>query len=454
MRLVYTLLLGLATPLILARLAWRARKQPAYLRHVGERFGFYRQKPSRPLIWLHAVSVGETRAAEPLVKALATAHPRHQILLTHMTPTGRETSEQLFGERVLRCYAPYDLPGCAARFLRHFRPRVGVLLETELWPNLIHVSRKAGVPLYLVNARLSERSARGYARFAGLTREALGGLTAIGAQTDADAQRLKQLGAREVTVTGNLKFDRGPSARDLELGRYLRGLFGAEVVHHPGASRYPSSERRGELTTAPSLERAPLLGQEGSHRARAVVLAASTREGEEELVLDAAAGLPEDVLIVIVPRHPQRFDDVARLLERRGSKFQRRSENRPIAADTRFVLGDSMGELFAYYAACDVAFIGGSLLPLGGQNLLEACAAGKPVLIGPHTFNFAEATRLAVEAGAAIQVKDTAELATTLAALLADETKQSRMGAAGRALMLEHQGATGRTLALLGFPAD
>jgi 3-deoxy-D-manno-octulosonic-acid transferase len=423
MRLVYTLLLAAATPLVLLRLVWRARKQPAYLQHVRQRFGFYGRKPSHPLIWLHAVSVGETRAAEPLVQALMAAHPQHQILLTHMTPTGRETSEQLFGERVLRCYAPYDLPGCTARFLRHFRPRVGVLLETELWPNLIHASREAGVPLYLVNARLSEGSARGYARVAGLTRDALAGLTAIGAQTDADAQRLKQLGAREVTVTGNLKFDRGPSARDLELGAHLRALFGA--------------------------------GEQGSQRrTRAVVLAASTREGEEELVLDAVAGLPQDVLIVIVPRHPQRFDDVARLLESRGLKFQRRGENRRIAAHTRFVLGDSMGELFAYYTACDVAFIGGSLLPLGGQNLLEACAAGTPVLIGPHAFNFAEATRLAVEAGAAIQVQNAAELGTELAALLADGRKQARMGAAGRALMLRHQGATARTLALLGLKRD
>jgi len=458
MRLLYTLLLALGTPLILLRLLWRARRQPAYMRHIGERFGFYREKPSRPLIWLHAVSVGEVRAAEPLVKALADTHPQHQILLTHMTPTGRETSKQLFGERVLRCYVPYDLPVCTARFFRHFRPRLGVLLETELWPNLIRASLKAGVPLYLVNARLSERSARGYARVAGLAREALAGLTAIGAQTDADAQRLKHLGAREVSVTGNLKFDRGPSPRDRELGAELRALFGGrpaasaslDLADHPGASRHPSSERRGEETpTTPPASRAPLLGQEGNDRARPVVLAASTREDEEELVLDAVAGLHREVLIVIVPRHPQRFEDVARLFEKRNLKFQRRSDDRRIAPDTRFVLGDSMGELFAYYAACDVAFIGGSLVPLGGQNLLEACAVGKPVLIGPHTFNFAEATRLAVEAGAAIQVKDAAELGTALAELLADKPKQDRMGAAGRALMLEHQGATARTLALL-----
>jgi 3-deoxy-D-manno-octulosonic-acid transferase len=415
MRFLYTLLLTLATPAILLRLVWRARKQPAYLRNVGERFGFHGQTPTRRLIWVHAVSVGETRACEPLVKALEATHPEHQILLTHMTPTGRETGEQLFGARVLRCYVPYDLPWCIGRFLRHFRPRLGILMETELWPNLIHASRAAGIPLYLVNARLSERSAHGYARVAGLTGDALAALTAIGAQTDADGQRLQALGARSVVVTGNLKFDRGPRPQDLELGARLRERFG----------------------TAPH---------------RLTVLAASTREGEEELVLDAVSELPEDVLIVIVPRHPQRFDAVARLLQARGLRFQRRSEDRAVAADTRVVLGDSMGELFAYYVACDVAFVGGSLLPLGGQNLLEACAAGKPVVIGPHTFNFAEATRLALDAGAAIRVADAHELGVALATLLGDSESRARMGAAGRALMLQHQGATARTLALLDFP--
>lgn len=412
MRLLYTLLLTLATPVILVRLAWRARKQPAYLRNVAERFGIYRRAPAQPLIWLHAVSVGETRAAEPLVKSLQAAHPDHTILLTHMTPTGREASEQLYGARVLRCYVPYDFPACVGSFLRHFRPRFGVLLETELWPNLIHASRRAGVPLYLVNARLSERSARGYHRVAGFTRAALSALTTIGAQTEADAQRLLALGARDVVVTGNLKFDREPRPEDLELGLQLRRQFGAE---------------------------------------RPIVLAASTREGEEELVLDAAATLPEASLLVIVPRHPQRFDAVARLLERRALRFQRRSDDRAVAPATRIVLGDSMGELFAYYAACDLAFIGGSLLPLGGQNLLEACAAGKPVLVGPHMFNFAEATALAVAAGAALQVAGPVELARTLARLLDDPRERARMGEAGRAFMRQHQGATARTLALLGL---
>jgi 3-deoxy-D-manno-octulosonic-acid transferase len=458
-RFLYTVLLALATPLILLRLMWRARKQPAYLRNVGERFGFYAQTSKRPLIWLHAVSVGETRAAEPLVKALEAAHPEYQILLTHMTPTGRETCEQIFGGRVVRCYVPYDLPPCIRRFLRRFQPRLGILMETELWPNLIHASRAAGVPLYLVNARLSERSAQGYSRFAGLVRDALTGLTAIGAQTEADRQRLLGLGAREVVVTGNLKFDRGPRPQDLTRGAHLRKLFrgafspAGEVA--PIALTQSSAARAARAS--PPLQTGlsqHAMARFGLEEGRPVVLAASTREGEEELVLDAISGLPDRALLVIVPRHPQRFDDVAHLLQRRGIQFQRRSEEHAVAAETRVVLGDTMGELFAYYAACDVAFIGGSLLPLGGQNLLEACALGKPVVIGPHTFNFAEATRLAIEAGAAIQVADTQQLGVVVAALLGDSSRRERMGAAGRTLMLEHQGATARTLALLALPAD
>jgi 3-deoxy-D-manno-octulosonic-acid transferase len=397
-------------PFALVRLSWRGRKQSGYLRHIGERFGRYDTPPDRPVVWLHTVSVGETRAAEPLVKALETAYPDHRILLTHMTPTGRETGEQLFGTRVLRCYLPYDLPWAVAGFLRHFRPRLGVLVETEIWPNLIHGCHRRGIPIVLVNARLSERSARGYARVAGLTRTALHELTGISAQTQADASRLRHLGARSPVVTGNLKFDRGPKPEDLARAQHFRALFGPQ---------------------------------------RLVFLAASTREGEEELVLEALAAAPPELLTVIVPRHPQRFDQVAQLISRRGLGLQRRSEDAPIRPETRVLLGDSMGELFAYYAACDVAFVGGSLLPLGGQNLLEACAVAKPVLIGPHTFNFAEATRLAVEAGAAIQVPDARALVEALLDLLRDGEKRRRMGEAGRTLMLQHQGATQRTVELL-----
>ena len=409
-RAVYSTLLHLLVPFVLLRLVWRSRRQPAYLHHIPERFGFYSFTVPAPVIWLHAVSVGETRAAEPLVKALRERWPDHRVLLTHMTPTGRETGEQAFGDGVSRCYLPYDLPWAVARFLSHFRPRLGLLLETELWPNLIHACHARSIPLYLVNARLSERSARGYARIAGFTQSTLQELAGVAAQTEADAQRLTALGAPQVTVCGNLKFDRSPRPQDLELGERFRTWFGERLVF----------------------------------------VAASTREDEEEKVLAAVQlSAQPGLLTVIVPRHPQRFDAVARLLAERELAYQRRSEGNPVAASTAVFLGDSMGELYAYYAACDLAFVGGSLLPLGGQNLLEACAVGKPALVGPHTFNFEEATRLAVDAGAALQVGDERELGRVLAELLADRERRTRMGQAGLALMGQHQGAAQRIVALL-----
>ncbi|HZR02085.1 MAG TPA: lipid IV(A) 3-deoxy-D-manno-octulosonic acid transferase [Burkholderiales bacterium] len=408
-RLIYSIIVVALLPLALLRLAWRARRQPEYLRHVGERFGFYRIPSVQPLVWIHAVSVGETRAAEPLVRALRAAHPDYRVLLTHMTPTGRQTSVQLFGDEVLRAYLPYDLPFAVNRFLRHFRPALGVLMETELWPNLIHCATDAQIPVALVNARLSQRSARGYARLGRLIEDTLSRVAAIGAQSQTDATRLRELGGKSVEVTGNMKFDRSPGAEDLQLGRALRSRLGT----------------------------------------RFVLLAASTREGEEELLLDALNDLLGEILLVIVPRHPQRFEGVARLLARRGIHYQRRSDDSPIASITDVVLGDSMGEMFAYYAACDLAFIGGSLLPLGGQNLLEACAAGKPTVVGPHMFNFSEATRLALEAGAAVQIADVKALREVVGTLRTNAARRARMGEAGKKLMLEHQGATARTLQLI-----
>ena len=410
-RLLYTLALYLLVPGALWHLWRRSRRQPEYLEHVGERFGRYSFEVDGPVIWIHAVSVGETRAAEPLVKALAERHPDHRILLTHTTPTGRATGEQLFGDRVSRAYLPYDLPFAVNRFLDHFRPRAGILMETEIWFNVAHACAARDIPLFLVNARLSERSARGYGRLAVLTKAALRSLRGIAAQTEADAERLTALGAGAIEITGNLKFDVAPSAEMEARGRELRRLFGSS---------------------------------------RPILLAASTREGEEPLVLDAFEQIDiAGMLLVIVPRHPQRFDEVARLLDARGLKWQRRSTAEPVSADTRIVLGDSMGEMFAYYGACDVAFIGGSLLPLGGQNLIEACAMGKPVLIGPHTFNFSEATDLAVDAGAAIRVADPAQLATQAARLLNDESLRNAMSTAAAAFAATHRGATARTLQLI-----
>ncbi|MGZ5126958.1 MAG: lipid IV(A) 3-deoxy-D-manno-octulosonic acid transferase [Burkholderiales bacterium] len=409
-RSLYSVLIYAMLPYVLSRLAWRSRREPGYRAHVGERFGHYRSEPvSGPLIWLHAVSVGETRAAEPLVRALEARYPDHRLLLTHMTPTGRRTGESVFGDRVLRCYLPYDYPGAVRRFLDHFRPRMALLMETEIWPNLIHACKAREIPLYLVNARMSDKSYRGYTRFASLAQESMSGLTAVAAQSQDDAQRLHSLGARAVTVTGNVKFDATVPADQVERGRAWRITFGQ----------------------------------------RQVLLAASTREGEESLILDAYAKMSPPPLLMIVPRHPQRFDDVAALLEKRGLRYQRRSTGRTVTADTQVLLGDSMGEMAMYYAACDVAFIGGSLLPFGAHNFIEACAVGKPVLLGPHTYNFAEAAERATEAGAVLRVEDAMDLAGTVNRLVADTTALLRMGARALEFSRAHQGATCRVMSML-----
>jgi 3-deoxy-D-manno-octulosonic-acid transferase len=408
-RLGYRLLLWLLFPWVLMHLWWRGRRQPGYREHIAERFGWYQTRPVRPVIWLHAVSVGETRAAEPLVRALAARYPGHELLLTQMTPTGRDTAQQLYGGAATIVYLPYDYPGAVARFLTRFRPRLGILMETEIWFNLVECCARRGLPLLLANARLSEKSARGYELVAPLTRAALGGLAAVSAQTRADAERLQRLGARRVEVTGNLKFDVALAPQLLTLGAQLK-------------------QRIGQ---------------------RQVLLAASTREGEEELVLEALSHIRvEGLLLLLVPRHPQRFDEVAVLLAKRNLNYLRRSDEHALPPDCRVLLGDTMGEMAAYYVACDLAFIGGSLLPYGGQNLIEACAVGRPLLFGRHMYNFAEASRLALVAGAAIEVADAAVLAERAGELLADQAALARMSQAALAFSRAHQGATARNLAL------
>jgi 3-deoxy-D-manno-octulosonic-acid transferase len=363
-------------------------------------------------LWIHAVSVGEMRAAQPLVAALRTAHPDVPLLLTCMTPTGRATAESLYGSFARIVYLPYDYAGSMCRFMRRMRPRVGILMETELWPNLIHAAAHESVPLVLANARLSERSARGYARLPALTRACLQRIEVVAAQADADATRLEQLGARTTHVTGNLKFDIAPPPELLERGAVWKAKWGQ----------------------------------------RPVLLAASTREGEEAPLLRAfAEAAPAEVLLVLVPRHPQRFGEVAVLIETAGLAYQRRSalDGAEVNPGTRVLLGDSLGELFAYYAACDVAFVGGSLQPLGGQNLIEAASVGRPVLVGPHTFNFEEATRLAIEAGAAMRVNDAAALLDHALKLLGDAAARARMGEAGLAFAARHRGAAARVEVLV-----
>jgi 3-deoxy-D-manno-octulosonic-acid transferase len=419
MRLLYSFLWWLAMPLVLGRLWWRGRKEPGYRRHLGERFGYYGRTPGpdqqlRRTIMVHAVSVGETRAAEPLVEALLRAWPDCRILLTHMTPTGRATGKALFGkhgERVIQSFLPYDTGFMVGRFLRHFSPSVCILMETEVWPNLIAGCDSHGVPVALVNARLSERSLRRGQRFGGIMMEAARGITLAAAQTEADAARIASLGAPQVAVTGSIKFDVVPPEAALQTGAMLRSHFAR----------------------------------------RPVLLCASTREGEEALILDAFQALadkPPGMLLLLVPRHPQRFDEVARMVEERGMSLARRSAL-PEQVGAEVLLGDSMGEMFAYFAACDCAFIGGSLLPLGGQNLIEACAVGKPVLVGEHTFNFLQATEEAVAAGAALRVPDAAALMGEAARLLSDDGARARMSEHALSFAKRHRGATLRTVELL-----
>ncbi|SFD64349.1 3-deoxy-D-manno-octulosonic-acid transferase [Massilia yuzhufengensis] len=415
-RALYSLAWWLALPLVLARLWWRGRKEPGYRAHWAERLGFPDAAPSTRLtLWVHAVSVGETRAAEPLVEALLLAYPDSRILLTHMTPTGRATGAALFGhhgERVLQSYLPYDTGFMVARFLRRFTPRVCILMETEVWPNLIAGCARAGVPVALVNARLSERSLRRGRKMGALMTDAARAITLVAAQTEGDAERVRSLGAPTVAVTGSIKFDVVPPASALEKGAWLR-------------------------------ERV---------KRRPVFLCASTREGEEALVLDAwqrAPDKPQDALLAIVPRHPQRFDEVEKMIAARGLSVTRRSTLDGGALQADVLLGDSMGEMFAYFAACDCTFIGGSLMPLGGQNLIEACALGKPVLVGEHTFNFAQATDEAVQDGAALRVADADALIAAALRLLEDDAARAAMGAHALAFAGRHRGATLRTVELL-----
>ena len=407
---LYTALWWLALPLLPLRLWWRGRREPGYRDHVGERFGRYAASvavPDGDVLWVHAVSLGETRAAAPLIARLRHDHPRATILLTHMTATGREAGRALQDDRIIQAWLPYDVPFAVNAFLDRFKPRAGMLMETEVWPNLVAACAARDLPLLLVNARLSAKSLAGYRRLAALTQPMFAALRGVAAQTADDAARLTAAGARNVVVTGNLKFDVIVPDEALALGRELRARFGAQ---------------------------------------RPVWLAASTRDGEEPLILDALAraALPDNALTVIVPRHPQRFAAVADLLEARGIPFIRRSDHRDVPADVNVVLGDSIGELLAYCAAADIAFIGGSLEPLGGHNLIEPIAMGTPTLVGPHTFNFAEATMRAVEAGAALRVADADALLAEVAVLLRDPARREALRAAALAFRAAHRGAVDR----------
>jgi 3-deoxy-D-manno-octulosonic-acid transferase len=412
---IYSACWWLALPLVLLRLWWRGRKEVGYRQHIAERLSLVGANFPSPLIWVHAVSVGETRAAEPLIHALLEKYPQHHVLLTHMTPTGRATGADLFlnEPRVTQSYIPYDTLSLTQRFISKINPSICLLMETEVWPSLIDSCSVAGIPIALINARLSARSLKRAQWFDGLIGDALRKINVVIAQTRADAERLHTLGAQTIIVAGSLKFDITPPEAMLTIGSQWRQQIGDRLV----------------------------------------LLCASTREGEEVLLLDAymAATLDPRVLVIMVPRHPQRFDEVERMLEARGLRWQRRSQwtTENVPESTQILLGDSMGEMFAYYAACDLAFIGGSLLPLGGQNLIEALSCGKPVLVGPHTFNFKQVTADAIAVGAAIRVPDAQHVFSSVSQMDPTSKDYQAMSDVAIQFCVEHQGATVRTLKLL-----
>jgi 3-deoxy-D-manno-octulosonic-acid transferase len=401
----YSLLLRLATPVYLARLWWRGRREPDYRRQWGQRLGFAAGAPRPGPVWIHAVSLGETLAAAPLLAALREQHPGLRVLLTHGTATGLQAGRRLLREGDAQAWAPYDTPGAVRRFLRSWRPAMGVVMETEVWPNLLLGAQRAGVPMVLANARLSPRSQARGQRLRWLLHPALARFARVLAQTRGDADRLAASGGIGVAVMGNLKFDSQPSPEQLALGRRIR----ADLQ-------------------------------------RPVLLAASTREGEEQGLLQAYSVLPSPrPLLLLVPRHPQRFDAVAALVTAAGLSCTRRSAwpagTPPPPADVW--LGDSVGEMPMYYAGADVALLGGSFEPLGGHNLIEAAACGCPVVMGPYTFNFAQAAEHALAAGAAERAPDMAT-AVRVAADLASSPRRATLAAHALEFAAEHRGAARR----------
>jgi 3-deoxy-D-manno-octulosonic-acid transferase len=414
MLILYTLLLRLLLPFALARLLWRSLRAPAYRRRIGERLAFEGSAPRPADVWVHAVSVGEVQAAAPLIRHLLTREGPQRVLVTTTTPTGAARVGELFGESVSHHYTPLDLPGMVGRFLDGARPRLILVMETEIWPNTLDQAARRGIPVVLANARLSERSARGYRRLQPLTRKTLNRFHWIAAQAEADARRFLVLGAEtgRVRVTGSIKFDQPLPATLRERAEVLRRDWGP----------------------------------------RAVWVAASTHEGEEEPLLEThrriRAAVP-GALLVLVPRHPERFDRVAELVGRAGLTLVRRSTRTPCAPETAVLLGDTMGELAVFLAAADAAFIGGSLMPVGGHNPLEAAAVGVPVATGPQVFNFDAVMELLVSEGAAVIVQGPRDLTVLLVRWLADATERARVGENGRRVVEENRGALGRLIALI-----
>ena len=415
MRTLYTLVMYLMTPVILFRLAWRGLRYREYFSRWRERFGYFvSPELDRPIL-VHAVSVGEFNAAVPLIEALMQRYAERRFVITTITPTGSERVRAQFGDRVFHVYLPYDLPTAVRRFLDRIRPSFAVVMETEIWPNLFIACRERGVPIVLANARLSQRSLLRYRPVASLARRALRCCAFVAAQSQTDARRLLRLGAdpQRLSVAGNLKFELAVPESLASERDALRALWGA---------------------------------------ARPVWIAASTHDGEDELVLRAHIRLLRmhpDALLLIAPRHPERFRSVLALSQQLGLACRVRTQHGQPQADTQCFVIDTMGELLGYFGASDVAFVAGSFAPIGGHNVLEPAVVGRPVIVGPHTFNFSEVTEALIEAGAAVRVEDSAELAATLERLMGDPDTRTAMGRAALALVGRERGAVDRTMAIV-----
>ncbi len=417
MRALYTLVFYLCLPLVIARLLWRARSAPAYAQRWSERFGFCpRRSDSRPAIWVHAVSVGESLAALPMIRELQARHPNHQLVITTTTPTGSERVVEALGDSVFHVYAPYDLPDCLNRFFARTRPEVAIIMETELWPNTIAACRKHKVPVIVANARLSEKSAKGYQRLSAIARPMLASLTAVAAQHQDDGDRFVTLGLPHASlkVTGNIKFDLTLSTSDEQRAVEFRQRWQAG----------------GE---------------------RPVLLAASTHAGEDERLLVALSMIQKqrpDILLVLVPRHPERFDSVFQLAQT-SFVTQKHSDAQPLRSDVQVLIGNTMGEMMPLLGASDLVFMGGTWVDNGGHNFIEPAAWAKPVLSGSSLFNFSEVSRLLIEARA-LEIVETPELLSTSALrLLEDPSLMVKMGQSGKRVAEENRGALERLLSVI-----
>ena len=417
MRFVYSALFYLLLPVILLRMLWRSRKAPEYRRRLAERFGIFscpQRVTDSPVIWVRAVSVGETLAAAPLIEDLLRDYPQHQLVITTTTPTGSERVKALFGDRVFHVYSPWDMPGAVQRFLAKIRPQLLVIMETELWPNLLHYTHESACRIVLANARLSERSAAGYGRLARLSRQMFGQIDRVACQSIPDGERLVALGLPRprLTITGSIKFD-------IDLDEALQ---------------MQVEQLKTEL-------------------GRPVLLGSSTHPTEEALILDAFEQLQQslpNLLCLLVPRHPERFESVYQLCQSRSLTTVRRSTGALPGPGDSVLLGDTMGELRLLSGVASVCVIGGSFIEHGGQNVLEAAAWGVPVVSGPHMFNFTEITELLTAAGGMLQVGQSQDLVPTLLSLFSDETRRSTMGGAARDVVQANRGAREKLLALIG----